>query len=163
MQESPKAYILTAGDWIGLGTLSRMRDLMVQRAKDASRVFRNSADQVRQDLLSLQQETSESLGEIIDEAVSDMRHNYYTVIIEPQVRKFSEEQIQIRNNVHRTTKGIQAELQLGRFLRMKETARHGAASEALVKAEPTEAEETRELQAVEVTIKRELADWDAQA
>ncbi|PLB46823.1 hypothetical protein P170DRAFT_498741 [Aspergillus steynii IBT 23096] len=157
-----RALMLTLDDRIGSGTLNRMRELMFQRTKDANQVFKKSAIRVRRGLLELEKTTGERLGEILDKTVSDMKRDYYTVLIEPGVRKFSNEQIQIRNEVHKIVQEIQTELQLDELLRMKESGSHRAAPETTVKAEPTEVE-TRGVQEVGVTIKRELDDWEAQA
>ncbi|RAL00728.1 uncharacterized protein BO80DRAFT_465201 [Aspergillus ibericus CBS 121593] len=101
----------------GKGTLARMRDIMKQQAKvNGSDVFQKSAQGLEKELLGLVKETGENITEIIRTLLGWASRDYRGALVEPQIRRFSEQQVRMRREMNEVIEHTEAELQLEQLL-----------------------------------------------
>ncbi|KAF9886926.1 hypothetical protein FE257_010667 [Aspergillus nanangensis] len=84
----------------GLGSLKRMRAIMQDAAEQKDNtIISNSVQSVEGGLINLLVEAEKAVATLMSSMVERMSRDYYTVIIEAQIRRLSEEQIELKKRV----------------------------------------------------------------
>ncbi|OGM46914.1 hypothetical protein ABOM_004500 [Aspergillus bombycis] len=124
----------------GQYSLIRMKNIMTRQAADnCSYVLRTSVERALQEIMDLLNATRERLGHLVESTVNHVSHDYRTAIVEPQIRKFSHDQINLKNEVTKIIQGTEAKIHLDQLLGLNKEPNGqtvlSAASEVLVKSE----------------------------
>ncbi|PYI07210.1 hypothetical protein BO78DRAFT_417847 [Aspergillus sclerotiicarbonarius CBS 121057] len=100
----------------GQGTLAKMRDIMQHHAEvNGSNVFHRSARGLEKQLLGLVKETGNKIADIIGTILGWASRDYRSALVEPQIRRFSEQQVRMRQEMNEVIKTTEAELQLAQL------------------------------------------------
>ncbi|RMZ38457.1 hypothetical protein AFCA_000329 [Aspergillus flavus] len=101
----------------GPGTLARMRNLMTQEgARNSVNMLQTSARRVTKGLTSLLESTGADIEALIDTTVDQVSRDYRIAIIDPRVRKLSQQQIELKNKITNIIQTAETEVHLDQHL-----------------------------------------------
>ncbi|KAH8422747.1 uncharacterized protein LDX57_000503 [Aspergillus melleus] len=104
----------------GRGTSQRMKDLMTQKVVDnAGEIIEECTKRVKRELERLKKDTANNLDRLVHKTLASMQHVYYIALIEPQVRQFTANQIEVRRQLNGIVREMISDLQLGQLLKQK--------------------------------------------
>ncbi|KAK1141096.1 hypothetical protein N8T08_009371 [Aspergillus melleus] len=104
----------------GKGTFNRMKYTMAQKVADsANHIVHECAERVRKTLDELERDTARNLQDIMTMMMNSMKNDYYIALIEPQIRQFTAEQIEVRRRLDGIVRKMISDLQLGQLLNQK--------------------------------------------
>ncbi|QMW25052.1 hypothetical protein G4B84_000297 [Aspergillus flavus NRRL3357] len=99
------------------GTLARMRNLMTQEgARNSVNMLQTSARRVTKGLTSLLESTGADIEALIDTTVDQVSRDYRIAIIDPRVRKLSQQQIELKNKITNIIQTAETEVHLDQHL-----------------------------------------------
>ncbi|KAE8368221.1 hypothetical protein BDV27DRAFT_168356 [Aspergillus caelatus] len=97
--------------------LVRMKTIMTRQAADnCSYVLGHSVERAVQKINDLLNMTREKLGQVVESTVNHVSRDYRTAIVEPQIRKFSDDQIKLKTEVTEIIQSTEARIHLDQLL-----------------------------------------------
>ncbi|KAB8215397.1 hypothetical protein BDV33DRAFT_208397 [Aspergillus novoparasiticus] len=135
--------------------LVRMKNIMTRQAADnCSSVLEISAERALQKINDLLNMTRERLGQLVESTVDHVSRDYRTAIVEPQIRKFSADQIKLKNEVTEIIQTTEAKIHLDQLLGLN-TEPNGQAELSAAPDVPVKSEEQPGVKYEEMPIKVE--------
>ena len=101
-----------------------------QAEANGENVFQSSARGLERELLNLVKQTRDKIAEIIGTILGWASRDYRGALVEPQIRRFSEQQVRMRKEMREVIEKTEKELQLDDLLDGDRLPELGAAPDA---------------------------------
>lgn len=117
-----------------------MKNIMTrQAAGNCSSVLGHSVERAVQQIDDLLNMTRKRLAQVVESTVNHVSRDYRTALVEPQIRKFSDDQIKLKNEVTKIIQSTEARIHLDQLLGLNKESNGqeelSVAPEVLVKSE----------------------------